>query len=64
MRTVLTADIGATKVNVASFAEESGRMRITRFKHYLTKESPGLVSILQEYLSGASGESQRPSPLA
>jgi glucokinase len=54
---IIVADIGATKVNVASFAIMDGNLNLTRFERYLTKESSGLLPILQNYRTLSGEES-------
>jgi glucokinase len=44
-------------VNVASFAVNDGNLHVTRFERYLTKESPSLLAILQNYRTLSGDES-------
>ena len=50
--TVLAADIGGTKVNIALFPAHVGELVPLREKNYRTADYPDLASILDDFLAG------------
>ncbi|MEE9258057.1 MAG: glucokinase, partial [Nitrospinaceae bacterium] len=53
---ILAGDIGGTKVNLALFGEESGKLKPAEEARFESRRYSGLEDILEEYLHGTGRE--------